>query len=55
MPIPQRFVREMVADWYGAGMAQGKTDIHAWYALNRDHMLLHPATRALVEHLLKTL
>lgn len=29
--MPERLVREMLADWYGAGRAQHKPDILAWY------------------------
>jgi hypothetical protein len=35
-PMPARFLAEMVADWYGAAMAQGKEDCWAWYRKNRD-------------------
>lgn len=49
-PMPDRFVREMVADWSGAGMAQGfGSDPQPWYRENRDRMTLHPETRAKVE------
>jgi hypothetical protein len=51
-PIPETYTREMVADWYGAGMAQGKPDVAAWYSQNGHRMLLHPVTRALVERLM---
>lgn len=47
-PMPERFVKEMIADWKGAGRAQGKPDTIAWYEDNRDRMLLHEDARALV-------
>lgn len=50
--MPPVFVHEMVADWVGAGLAQGRPDVNGWYARNRDKMQLHPATRAQVETLL---
>lgn len=50
--IPERYVREMVADWIGAGRAQGYPDTRAWYAKHKDKLLLHPKTRLLVEHVL---
>ena len=51
--MPEEFVREMVADWAGAGRAiAGKIDICNWYDKNREKMLLHPNTRQLVEILL---
>ena len=46
-PMPETYVREMVADWYGAGMAQGKPAIEAWYMSNVSKMQLHPETKAL--------
>lgn len=50
MPDPVR--REMLADWIGAGKAQGQTAPDAtrvWYLKNRDRIILHPETRAWVE------
>jgi hypothetical protein len=52
MPTP--LVREMVADWMGAGRAiTGKWGCGAWYADNAQKIVLHPETRALVEYLLE--
>jgi hypothetical protein len=42
----------MVADWIGAGLAQGKPDVLGWYLANEHKMLLHSDTRASVERLL---
>ena len=51
--MPEHFVREMVADWIGAGRAQGHgDDIVPWYRRNAHIMVLHPQTSLLVEHLL---
>jgi hypothetical protein len=52
-PMPTTYVREMVADWYGAGMAQGKPDIYGWYAAGEQHRQLHEETRALVQKVIK--
>lgn len=53
MPMPEHFVREMVADWMGAGRAQGHgDDVAPWYERNKGIMVLHPETRALVEYLI---
>jgi hypothetical protein len=41
--------REMLADWRGAGLAQGKPDTRAWYEANKGRMQLHPETRAWIE------
>lgn len=49
LPMPDRYRREMVADWHGAGQALDKPDTLGWYTANREHMTLHPETRAWVE------
>lgn len=50
LPMPDRCRREMIADWRGAGRAQGLGDnTLTWYAKNRDNMRLHLETRRLVE------
>lgn len=53
--MPDRYVREMVADWYGAGRALNKPDTRGWYETNRHHMIMHPQTRRRVEQLLEAL
>ena len=51
--MPEVYVREMVADWTGAGMAiHGKNECLEWYLSNRHKMHLHPKTRERVEELL---
>jgi hypothetical protein len=50
LPMPDRYRREMLADWRGAGRAiNGYEDAAGWYAKNRDKMQLHPETRAWIE------
>jgi len=49
IPMSRAAVIEMVCDWYGAGVAQGKPDVKGWYEENKDDMMLHPETRRLVE------
>jgi Family of unknown function (DUF5662) len=49
LPMSDRARREMICDWKGAGLAQGKPDTLAWYAANRGKMKLHPDTREWVE------
>jgi hypothetical protein len=45
LPIPQRFVLEMVADWYGAGMAiNGTRDVESWFLANKHKMMLEDGT-----------
>lgn len=53
-PMPHGFVKEMVADWIGAGRAQGKgNDVNDWYKANRKKMILHPDTCKEVESILQ--
>jgi uncharacterized protein DUF5662 len=50
--IPENFVREMVADWCGAGRAiTGKWEVRKWYTKNQERILLHPRARDIVEAL----
>lgn len=53
LPMPTVYIREMVADWVGAGKAipGGKSAIE-WYAAYRQRLILEPATRFQVEVLL---
>lgn len=56
LSIPQRFVLEMVADWYGAGRAiSGTNDLARWYASNRERMILEHGTRVRVEEAIQRL
>lgn len=49
MEMPSEAVREMVADWYGAGRAiTGRWDAREWYEKNADIIKLHTNTKALV-------
>lgn len=57
-PMPERFVREMVADWIGASRAyNGRWPSFRnwaeweWYQGNKGRMKLHDATRILLETL----
>lgn len=51
--MPTVLVREMVADWMGAGRAiTGQWDIIPWYSTNSTRMTLHPDVRQGVEALL---
>lgn len=50
LPMPDCYRREMLADWRGAGRAQGKgNDVAAFYQANGPTMVLHPDTRAWIE------
>lgn len=50
--IPDIYLWEMVADWYGAGKARRvlhKQSIGEWYHKNSGKMTLHPKSRAKLE------
>lgn len=50
LEMPDRYRREMLADWRGAGRAiNGRDETAEWYARNREMMLLHPDTRNWIE------
>lgn len=56
LPMPDRYRREMLADWMGAGMAikghgldRATEECAAWYANTTEGRQLHPDTRAWVE------
>jgi hypothetical protein len=52
MPVP--YVREMVADWCGAGRAiTGKWEVAEWYEKAKDKMQLDEYTRIHVEDLIR--
>lgn len=53
LPMPRKYILEMVADWMGAGRAiTGKWETKEWYVKNQDTIRLHPQTRAQVEVIL---
>lgn len=47
--MPERYRREMLADWIGAGMAQGTPDTLGWYAARGRNHVFGPETRAWIE------
>jgi len=48
LPMPERYMREMLADWRAMGRQFGSSTV-AWYAQNKDRMLLRPETRRWIE------
>lgn len=53
LPMPEHFIREMVADWMGAGRAiTGRWEAGEWYDRNRETIALDEITRIKVEGLL---
>lgn len=49
LPMPDKYMKEMLCDWKGAGQASGHSDTLSWYTTNRDKMVLHPDTREWIE------
>lgn len=53
LAMPNQYRREMLADWRGAGRAQGYGDnTLEWYMKNKDKMQLNPETRQWIERAL---
>lgn len=48
-PMPDKYRKEMLSDWRGAGRAQGSPDTRGWYDKNRDKMILNESTRNWIE------
>lgn len=54
LSMPDKYCREMVADWWGAGRAiTGKWDAVTWYYKNKQNMRLSISTSESVELLLE--
>lgn len=51
-PMPEYYIREMIADWEGAGRAKNGPGVVDWYASHKGDLVLHPETRLKVEELL---
>lgn len=49
LEMSDRYRKEMLADWRGAGKAQGTPNVQVWYHKNYARMTLHEKTRAWVE------
>ena len=50
IPIPVRYLKEMIADWRGAGKAiTGKDCIQEWYGKNKNNINLNRINKAWVE------
>jgi hypothetical protein len=53
LPMPEKYVREMVADWAGAGKAiTGEWEVAEWYEKNRAKMMIAPESEFLVNELM---
>ena len=50
LEITDEYRREMLADWRGAGRAQGKgDDVREWYLKNKNNIRFNSHTRAWIE------
>jgi hypothetical protein len=53
LEIPDKYIKEMVADWCGAGYAKKKKlEVSEWYKENKSKMILHSDTRKKIEDLI---
>ena len=53
LEMPDVYIKEMVCDWIGAGLAQGHgRDVVTWYDKNKEKMQLTSTTRRRVESLI---
>jgi len=54
IPMPDWYIREMIADWAAAGYAKnGYLDIEEYYEKQKDKILLHAHTREAAERYIK--
>lgn len=50
LEMPETYLREMLADWWGAGRAvTGRWRADEWYEENKSNIVFHPETRDQVE------
>jgi hypothetical protein len=52
LPMPEKYLIEMLCDWIGAGKVQGRPDTLAWYEEYKSKIILDEETRARLEGLL---
>lgn len=56
IPIPEGYLREMAADWAGAGRAiTGKWEVKIWYLKNQEKIVLDHITRKRLHQLIDRL
>lgn len=52
--IPEKYIREMIADWCGAGMSySGKATPVEWYNSNKDKMILSEYSKLIIKNILE--
>ncbi len=49
LKLPEKYAREMLADWLGAGLANRNPDTLDWYLKHRDRIQLHAETQKWIE------
>lgn len=55
LDMPEKYIKEMICDWKGAGKAQNsKTSCQDWYIKNNSKMQLSDKTRKCIEQKLHT-
>ena len=52
LPIPSRYVREMVSDWTAVAREFGDLNARSWYLRHCVDMIMHPDTRLKIELLI---
>lgn len=56
LEMPEKYVKEMVADWAAAGTAKfGRFELIKWYSKNENKINISDKTRIIVENCVKTL
>lgn len=52
LPMPENYVREMLADWRAMSRARGRDSVKDWYSEARKKMMLHETTEDLLHYLM---
>jgi hypothetical protein len=56
IPIPDKYIKEMIADWIGVSKTSLiNKDVLKWYLENKNSIILHPDTRIKIEKILNNL
>lgn len=56
IPMPDKYLKEMLCDWHGAGKAQGrKFSDFEWYQINKNKMQLNKITIKELEKIIGTI
>ena len=55
LSMPDKYRKEMLADWYGAGKAMGNPDTKSWFLKRKERwqQRLHPDTQKWIEYQLE--